>query len=80
MKDKPPRSGRVKVTRSKLHFTYDINSGEDIMYTSDNIFKLIEFLIDNIFVQLGRCLFHQVIRIPTTTNCAPLLADFDLYS
>ena len=50
------------------------------MYTAGNICKMIEFLIDNIFVQFGRCLFRQVIRIPMRTNCAPLLADLLLYS
>ena len=50
------------------------------MYTADNICKMIEFSIDNIFVQFGGCLFRQVIGIPTGTNCAPLLADFFLFS
>ena len=50
------------------------------MYTADNICKTIEFLIDNIFVQFGGCLFHQVIGIPMGTKCAPLLADLFLYS
>ena len=52
-----------------------INGSGDNMYTADNICKMIEFLIDNIFVQFGGCLFHQVIGIPMGTNCAPLLAD-----
>ena len=50
------------------------------MYTADNICKMIEFLIDNIFVQFGGCLFHQAIGVPMGTNCAPLLADLFLYS
>ena len=45
------------------------------MFTADSICEMIEFLIDNIFVQFGGCLFHQVIGIPMGTNCAPLLAD-----
>ena len=49
------------------------------MYTADNICKMIEFLIDNIFLQLGGRLFRQVIGIPLGTNCAPLLADLDLF-
>ena len=40
--------------------------------TADNICKMIEFLIDNIFVRM--------IGIPVRTNCAPLLADLFLYS
>ena len=50
------------------------------MYTADNICEMIEFLIDNIFVQFGGCLFHQVIGIRMGANCAPLLADLFLYS
>ena len=37
-------------------------------------------LIDNIFSKFGGCLFCQVIGILMGTNCAPLLADFFLYS
>ena len=50
------------------------------MYTADNICKMIEFLIDNIFVQFEGRLFCQAIGIPMGTNCAPLLADLFLYS
>ena len=42
--------------------------------------RMVEFLIDNIFVKFGGCLFRQVIGIPMGTNCAPLLADLFLYS
>ena len=77
-KDGSVRYTHIKVTRSKGYFTHDINGGGDNMYTADNICQMIEFLIDNIFVQFGGCLFHQVIGIPMRTNCAPLLAD--LYS
>ena len=48
------------------------------MYTADNICKMIEFLINNIFVRFRGCLFCQVIRIPMGTNRAPLLADLFL--
>ena len=41
---------------------------------------MIEFLIDNIFVESGGVIFQQVIGIPMGTNCAPLLADLFLYS
>lgn len=41
---------------------------------------MLEFLIDNIFVQFGGKIFQQTIGIPMGTNCAPLLADLFLYS
>ena len=72
-KDGSVRYTHIEVTRSKEYFTHH-------MYTADNIYQMIEFLINNIFVQFGGCLFHQVIGIPMETNCAPLLADHFLYS
>ena len=50
------------------------------MYTADSTCKMIEFLIDNIFVQFGGRLFRRVIGIPVGMNSAPLLADLFLYS
>ena len=41
---------------------------------------MLDFLIDNIFVECGGIIFQQVIGIPMGTNCAPLLADLFLYS
>ena len=38
------------------------------MFTADSICEMIEFLIDNIFVQFGGRLFRQVIGIPMGTN------------
>ena len=79
-KDGSVRYTHIKVTRAKGYFTHDINGGGDRMYPADNICKMIEFLIDNIFVQFGGRLFRQMIGIPMGTNCAPLLADLFLYS
>ena len=69
------RYTHIKVTKAQGYFTHDINGGDDNMYTADNICKMIEILIDNIFVQFGGCLSCQVIGIPMGTNCASLLAD-----
>ena len=52
-KDGSVRYTHIKVTRAKEYFTHDINGGGDNMYTAYNICKMIEFLIDNIFVQFG---------------------------
>ena len=79
-KDGSVRYTHIKLTRAKGYFTQDINGGGDNMFTADSICEMIEFLIDNIFVQFGGRLFRQVIGIPMGTNCAPLLADLFLYS
>ena len=55
-------------------------SKSDKKYTEDEIVNMMEFLIDNIFVQFGGRVFQQNIGIPMGTNCAPLLADLFLYS
>ena len=44
------------------------------------ICKMIELLVDNIYVRFGGQLFRQMVGIPMGTNCAPLLADLFLYS
>ena len=69
-----------KITSGKGYFIDTINPGGDDLYTADQICRMVEFLIDNIFVKFGGCLFRQVIGIPMGTNCAPLLADLFLYS
>ena len=46
------------------------------MYTADNISKMTEFLIDNIFVQFGGRLFRQVIGIPMGTIVLHYLLTF----
>ena len=49
-------------------------------YTEEDIIKMLEFVVDNIFVVFAGKVFHQIIGIPMGTNCAPLLADIFLYS
>ena len=40
--------------------------------------KMIDFLIDNIFVTFGVRSYQHTVGIPMGTNCTPLLADFFL--
>ena len=80
-----------KCKNGKKHYEY-IVVGHDstyfVKYTSnaknkyieDDIVRMLDFLIDNIFVECGGVIFQQVIGIPMGTNCAPLLADLFLYS
>jgi hypothetical protein len=50
------------------------------IYTEHDIITMLNFLIDNIFVQFGGIIFQQIVGIPMGTNAAPLLADLFLYS
>ena len=49
-------------------------------FTEDDVVRMLDFLIDDIYVECGGHIFQQVIGIPMGTNCAPLLADLFLYS
>ena len=49
-------------------------------YTDADVIKMLEYLIDSIFVEFGGRIFQQTIGIPMGTNCAPLLADSFSYS
>ena len=60
----------IKVGRNKSYFTYDLLNGDN-KYTAHDICKMIESLVDNIYVKFGGQLFRQTIGIPMGTNCAP---------
>ena len=49
-------------------------------YSETDVIKMLDYLIDNIFVELGGWIFKKTIGIPIGTNCAPLLTDLFLYS
>ena len=72
------RYTHIKVGRNKSYFTSDSLNGDN-KYTANNICKMIEFLMDNMYVRSGGQLFQQMVDIPMGTNCAPLLADLFLY-
>ena len=73
----------IKIISVKGYFIDTISPGGDNLHTADQICRMVEFLIDNIFVKFGGYLFRQIIGIPLGTNCAPPpppLADLFLYS
>ena len=73
------RYTHIRVGRNKSYFTSDPLRCDN-KYTANDICKMIEFLVDNIYVRFGGQLFRQLIGIPMGTNCAPLLVDLFLCS
>ena len=67
------------VINDTAYFVKEHTDAKNI-YTEDDIISMLNFLIDNIFVEFGGIIFQQIIGIPMGTNCAPLLADLFLYS
>jgi len=47
-------------------------------HSEGDIVKMLDFLIDNIYVKFGSRVFQQTVGIPMGTNCAPLLANLFL--
>ena len=39
----------------------------------------LHYLLDNIFIRFGSKLYRQIVGIPMSTKCAPLLADLFLF-
>ena len=53
------------------------------MYCLDvntDIIKMLQFLIDDIFIMFGGRVYQQILGIPFNTNGAPPLTDFDFIS
>ena len=57
MRNGSNRYTHIKITSGKGYFIDTINPGGDNLYTADQICRMVEFLIDNIFVKFGGCLF-----------------------
>ena len=49
-------------------------------YYEVDVIRMLDFLIDNIYVEFSGLIFQQTVDIPMGTKCAPLLADLFLYS
>ena len=40
-------------------------------WSCQNVCDVLTFLLDNIFIRFGTKLYRQIVRIRTSTNCAP---------
>ena len=45
----------------------------------DKLIEMLEFLIDNIYIRVGKEIFRQQVGIPMGTDCAPFLANLFLF-
>jgi len=54
------------------------HTNSKIKYTEDDIVNMINFLIENIFIEFGGRIFQQTVGIPMGTNCATFLVDLFL--
>ena len=69
----------IVVKHNHAYFVKDESDAKQ-KFTHTDIIQMLNFLIDNIYIEFGGIIFQQTIGIPMGTNCAPLLADLFLYS
>ena len=63
---------------SKCVWSSVIEKGVHI--SQSQLINIINYLVDNIYVEVGDKVFRQCIGIPMGTDCAPLLANLYLFS
>ena len=63
---------------TEMHFYFGKTYKYHI-WSCQNVWDALTFLLDNIFIRFGTKLYRQVVGIPMGTNCAPLVADLFLF-
>ena len=69
-----------KVTQARWSNKPKNDNTDEYHVDVHGLIKTFNFLVDNIFIEMGTKLFQQVIGIPMGTDCAPLVADLFLFS
>ena len=59
-------------------FTSDAVRNYNLWYCQ-KVCEALTFLLDNIYITFGSKLYRQIVGIPMSTNCAPLVADLFLF-
>ena len=49
------------------------------VWSCQNVCEALIYLLDNIYIRFGTKLYRQIVGIPISTNCAPLVADLFLF-
>ena len=49
------------------------------LWSCQNVCDALSLLLDNIYIRFGTKLYRQIVCIPMSTNCAPLVADLFLF-
>ena len=58
---------------------YQTQTPRHTLRHTHTITKMLHFLLDNVYIQVGDHVFQQCTGIPMGTNCSPLLADLLLH-
>ena len=69
---------KIVISFKGAYFSDDVKDGQSA-FEYDQLVELLNFLIDNIYINFGDSIFRQTIGIPMGTNSAPLLANLYLF-
>ena len=72
---KDKRRHKVIVLGHELSYFVKYKTKGKKCYTENEVISMLEFLIDNIFVEFGGHIFQQICGIPKGKVCAPLLVN-----
>ena len=68
----------LNINRQGIAYWSQSQSGERSI-TLNELVNMLEYLVDNIFIEVGNRVFRQCIGIPMGTDCAPLIANLFLF-
>ena len=63
----------------KAFFTSTYHYRRYHLWSCQNVWGALLFLLDNIYIRFGTKLYRPIVGIPIGTNCAPLVADLFLF-
>ena len=69
---------KIVISFKGVYFSDDVKDGQSA-FEYDQLVELLNFLIDNIYINFGDSIFRQTIGIQMGTNSAPLLANLYLF-
>ena len=69
----------LKVSSKTVAFR-KTKGGSSRNLSQDKVVSMIEFLIDNLYIEVGDRVFRQCVGIPMGTDCAPFLANLYLFA
>ena len=68
----------LNINRQGIAYWSQSQSGERSILLNELV-NMLEYLVDNIFIEVGNRVFRQCIGIPMGTDCAPLIANLFLF-
>ena len=70
----------ISVYNHSASWTKSTRKKDTLVMNCGKVIRVLNWLLDNIFVTFGDKLFRQVVGIPMGTDCSPFLANLFLYS